>query len=182
MRRGAVQWEIGAGAVLPAAVLYFFDGAWLLLALLSAVLIHELGHWAALRLGGARLTRVRAGLFGLEMDYTGTLNRRAAFLSLAAGPLAGLLYAGAAVSAGGSFGWRSGILSLGLSCFNLLPVLPLDGGRMAAELLGGTAARRLSRLLAAALLLSGGILLPLYHTPSLLAMGCWLCLSNSRLS
>ena len=173
-----IHWEIGPGAVLSLALLYFFGGIELPAALLAAVSAHELGHWAALRLCGARLTRLRAGLSGLEMDYAGTLRRPCALFTLAAGPLAGVVYAPAALAVGGSFGLYSGVLSLGLSCFNLLPVLPLDGGRMAAELLGDGPARRLSRVLAAALLLAGGILLPLYHTPCLLAMGCWLCFAN----
>lgn len=179
-RAPAVRWELSAGAALVLALLYFFDDTGLVSALAPAALAHELGHAAALRLSGARLTRVKIGVFGVEMRYAGLLSGGRAVVSAAAGPAAGALYAAAAFLAGGSF-WRlSGAVSVALTAFNLLPALPLDGGRLVEELTGGRFARGLSRATAICMALGGFALFTRYRTLSLLTMGLWLCVCNFR--
>lgn len=180
----AVRWEVSAGAVLLFALLYFFDDAGLISALAPAALAHELGHAAALLSCGARLRRVRIGVFGVELGYAGLLSGGRAVFAAAAGPAAGALYAAAAFLLGGGGGgsfWRlSGAVSVALTAFNLLPALPLDGGRLVEELVGGRFAQRLSRVTAAGLALGGFALFAGYHTLSLLVMGLWLCYYNFR--
>ena len=179
-RAPSVRWEASAGALLLFALLYFFDDAGLVSALAPAALAHELGHAAALRLGGARIRRVRIGVFGVELRYAGLLSTGGAVFAVAAGPAAGALYAAAAFLLGGSF-WRlSGAVSVALTAFNLLPALPLDGGRLAEELAGGPFARRLSRATAVLMAVGGVALFAAYRTLSLLAMGLWLCARNFR--
>lgn len=177
---GGVRWDISAAAVLLFALIYFFDGAGLVSALLPAVIAHELGHAAALRLCGARLRRVSVGIFGIEMDYSGRLGVGRTLASVAAGPLAGLIYAVAVCSTRSAF-WRlSGAVSFCLSAFNLLPALPLDGGRLVAELAGEDFARRLSRAAATALLLSGTALFLTLRLPALMLAGAWLTIYSFR--
>ena len=149
-RVSAVRWEISAGAALLFALLYFFDDAGLVSALAPAVLAHELGHAAALRFYGARIRRVRIGVFGVELGYAGALSGGRAVFAIAAGPAAGALYAAAAfLCARGEGFWRlSGAVSAALTAFNLLPALPLDGGRLVEELAGEGLARKLSRVTA----------------------------------
>ena len=73
-------------------------------------------------------------------------------------------------------------VSLALGLFNLLPILPLDGGR-AVACLGGmflspVGAERMERIVAAVtlglVLGLGGVCLARGYGPGLLAMGLWL--------
>lgn len=182
-RAYAVRWELSAGAALLLALLYFFDDTGLISALVPAVIAHELGHAAALWLSRVRLTRVVIGVFGVEMRYAGLLSGGRAVCAVAAGPAAGALYAAAAflLGGGGEGFWRlSGAVSAALTVFNLLPALPLDGGRLVEELTDERFARRLSQVTAAGMALGGFALLAGYRTLSLLAMGLWLCFYNFR--
>lgn len=177
-----VRWEVSAGALLLFALLYFFDDAGLVSALAPAVAAHELGHAAALYLGGARVRRVKIGLFGVELGYAGLLSGGRAVFAVAAGPAAGALYAAVAFlfGHGGIFWQLSGAVSVALTAFNLLPALPLDGGRLVEELAGEGFARKLSRVTAVCTAAGGFVLFIMYHTLSLLAMGLWLCACDFR--
>ena len=177
MRR--IRWEVSPAALLLAALAYFFDASGLVSAVVPAALVHELGHLLALRLCRRRLVRIRIGLGGAELDYAPRLEGVQAILCLAAGPVAGGLFALTACTMGGTFWLVSGAASFVLTVFNLLPILPLDGGRMLAVLVPAGAAR-LASLLAAAALLAGGIwLAAAYHSAALLLAGLWLTLCNA---
>ncbi len=175
------KFEISPGAVLLFALVYFFDGSGIFALLLPAVLVHEAGHLMFLRLGGARLHRLSFGLFGLEMDYIGCLDGLYSAVAIAAGPFLGLVYGTICLLSKSEF-WRlSGGLSVMLSAFNLLPVLPLDGGRLlmiAARERGESISRGISVCLSAAgfsLWLSRGWF-------SLFAMGLWLAWCNFKIA
>ena len=170
-----VRWSVGAGALLAAALVYFFDDSGLVAAVAPAAAVHELGHILALRALRRRLTRVRVALSGVELDYAPALEGAKCALCALAGPLAGIAYAVAACTLGGEYFRLSGAASFLLSCFNLLPALPLDGGRAMAALLPERAARIVSRLTAAAVLLAGTLLAARGGAPVPAAMGLWLC-------
>lgn len=165
-------------ALLGLALFWFFDTQGILAAALPAVLIHEAGHWFALRLAGARVTRLRLEPGGLVMDYAGTISAAAEALCALAGPFAGLLWAGFAAGLGGTYLLRSAGASLCLTGFNLLPLQPLDGGRALAALAGVRAAAITGRVCCLLLLLlsaAAGLLLgrgavPLLATLSLLGL------------
>ena len=186
-----------------AAVLSFFTSlslvtlsmardAALLPALLLPVAVHELGHLLALKLLGFRLRTLGLEAKGLMIRYSGMgswLQEAAAAL---AGPLAGLLYGILLLPAEGTIPeWLSvsGSVSLMLTGFNLLPILPLDGGRALGALCfrfldKAEAERLLSRISAAAmtlLLLGGTVLLFRQKSAALLAAGLWLLAENERL-
>ena len=118
--------HIGAGAVLLLTALYYLSGMGQLAALLCAAAVHELGHLAALKLCRVDVRGLRFGAGGLDMAVSGFTGASERLVCYAAGPAAGLLYCLAVRRVFPS----SAIYSLLLSTYNLLPVLPLDGGRM----------------------------------------------------
>lgn len=131
--------ELGPGTALLGALLFFCLREEELLALGAALLIHELGHLAAIFLLGLRLRSFRAELGGFCLDYTGETAPWGHAFVAAAGPAAGAAYAYGASLLGNRLGWNwlclSAGLSMGLSLFNLLPAAPLDGGRLLRPLL-----------------------------------------------
>lgn len=173
-----IRWDISAGAILLFALMYFFDGSGLISALVPAALAHELGHILALRICRRRLTRISVGPTGAQIDYAPRLEGAKCIVCLLAGPLAGLAYALASCTLGGAFLRMSGAVSFLLSAFNLLPILPLDGGRIVGALLPERETLAVS-LTAALLLLAGGALIAAnFGSFALLLMGLWLAVSN----
>ena len=147
--------DVSPGAAFLAAALFFFLRGRELLALMPAILVHELGHAAAILALGLRLYSFRAETGGFRLDYAGETSPLGHARIAAAGPAAGLAYAFLA-----SFLWRetgedwlvlSAGISLLLSLFNLLPAPPLDGGRILAPLLcaalGSRGGERICRIL-----------------------------------
>ena len=174
------KWNVSAGAILLFALMYFFDGSGLVSAAIPAIAAHELGHLLPLRLLHHPPRRVSVSLFGLEIDYAGRLEGRQAVFCLAAGPLCGLAYAVLSCTLGGAFWRMSGAVSFLLTAFNLLPILPLDGGRLMAAVTDELFSKRLSRAAALILVLGGAGVFLLTHSLSLLLMGAWLTVCNFR--
>lgn len=128
--------QVTAGAAIFYPALYFFDSAGWFSALVPAVLAHEFGHVIALRCCGTRITELRLELAGLCMECTPLFNARQEALCAAAGPAAGMIWGIIAAQLPGNWAQMSAGLSLGLSAFNMLPILPLDGGRILLAITG----------------------------------------------
>ena len=96
---------------------------WLLAALLAAA-VHELGHLAAVYALGERVEFLSIGGFGARI-HTGPLENRAEFLCAAAGPAASLFLLCLC-----RFFPKTALCGLVQGMFNLIPVYPMDGGRM----------------------------------------------------
>jgi len=173
-----ISYKISAGAILFFAAAYFFDDAGVVAAALPAVFVHELGHILALQAFGARINRVSVGVFGLEIDYAGFVSAPKTALALFAGPLFGGLYALTAVYIKNRFLMMSCSISLMLTVFNLLPVMPLDGGRLVACALAPEMARRLSMVCAVILALGGAISFVVFGSASLLIISAWIFVYN----
>lgn len=182
------KWKVSAGALLLGALLYFVWDPALLAALLLPIAAHELGHIAALLAMGLRLNGFRVELKGFCIEYGGCTGAAGHALAAAAGPMAGLWYAWAASWAGNRLdsSWlclTAGV-SLLLTLFNLLPALPLDGGRILAHLsralLGekkGALVTELAGVSVGAVLLAAGVLLMLRGRGIALALAAvWLLL------
>lgn len=107
-----------------------------LLPIFAAFALHEAGHFAAARLLSTPIDAVEITPLGgrITMESIQHAPPRAAFILAAGGPLFSLLGCLAAPLvqhlAGFSFASVFARQSLLLLCVNLLPVLPLDGGRM----------------------------------------------------
>lgn len=122
--------ELLPGFAFFLAWLAWLGGAELFWWYLVAAALHEAAHAAAIYLFGGRILKARLG-FGDAYLRTSLLPPRAAFWCALTGPAVNLLCAltlGRAVPAFAA-------ISLLLGAYNLLPVWPLDGGRMVNSLL-----------------------------------------------
>lgn len=106
----------------------------------ASVLLHELGHALVARKLGVRISGIELGFFGgaaKMVDPPRTANHELAIA--AAGPAVSLVLAGLGLGLGAVthvpllswIGWTNLILA----AFNLIPALPMDGGRMLRALL-----------------------------------------------
>jgi Zn-dependent protease len=102
----------------------------------GVLLLHELGHWVAMRMCGYQDTRIffipffGAATSGRSLD--GSPAKQG--VVLLAGPLPGILLAlpVLVIGTGMHEAWliRAGHTLLWINAFNLLPLVPLDGGRL----------------------------------------------------
>ena len=133
--RTRVRVSPGAPALL--AVFVWLSSPEVLGAVLLAALCHELGHYAVLRSRGGWVRHMEISALGANMQVAGRLSYGSELLAAAGGPAVNLLLA-AALAALGRW-WEPLYLLAGaqgvLGCFNLLPILPLDGGRMLLSLI-----------------------------------------------
>ena len=118
----------GAPALL--AVFVWLSSPEVLGAVLLAALCHELGHYAALRRRGGWVRAVRISALGAEMQVAGRMSYGGELLAVAAGPGCNLLlWALLSLT-----GWPPLAPFAGahliLGALNLLPVRPMDGGRL----------------------------------------------------
>ena len=122
------------------------DGTYLVMAVVAAVLfftsivLHELGHAVQARRDGMEIDGITLWLFGGVAKFRGQFPSAGAEFRIAiAGPLVslflGFLFVAIAIAitgvpeVDGIAAWL-GYINLALLVFNLLPALPLDGGRV----------------------------------------------------
>lgn len=179
----AVGWTLLA----VSALLFYAIGAWLwspqsALLLLFVVGLHESGHWLAMRFFGYRQVRVLfLPLFGGVTigEAQQSSARERAWVALA-GPLPGLILASLLSLSGlaQSHPWLSllTVQLLLLNLFNLLPILPLDGGQILQNLLPrqNTALTLAFNLLSLALII---LLARVLHSQLILILA-WLPVQN----
>lgn len=133
-------------------------------------LLHECGHLAALYALGLRPRQLRLSFYGMALRYDRVPDRRRETAVLFGGPAVNLIL------------WTllrdpaNGALFL----LNMLPVYPLDGGRLAALWLPHRLASVLSTLVLVALTVLGGYVLYRGGGVSLLGISLYLMLSNLR--
>ncbi len=96
---------------------------WLCAAVCAAA-FHEFCHWLVIRLSGCRVLSLRIGIGGAAID-TGAMGNRQELLCALAGPMGSLALLGLCHSFP-KLALCGGVQGI----FNLLPVYPLDGGRI----------------------------------------------------
>ena len=123
MGRGSrIELQTGAYLAMAAAVLIL--PLWFLISLVSAAVIHEICHYLALKLAGMEVFRITIGPFGASME-TEDMDPGRELLCALAGPVGSLMLVL-------FYKWIPGIALCGLiqGIFNLLPLYPMDGGRI----------------------------------------------------
>jgi Zn-dependent protease/CBS domain-containing protein len=144
-----ILWSLGS-VVFPEAVPGLPDGAYAAMAAVATVLffasllLHELGHAVVARREGMEIAGITLWLFGGVARFTGMFPSARAELRIAlAGPAVSLVLGGVFVglsqlplprAVDGVVAWL-GWINLILLAFNMLPALPLDGGRVLRALL-----------------------------------------------
>lgn len=124
-------WYMGRPEIRVRPGAFFSIGLWLLLlgwqwtaALIMAALVHELGHFAVLWSMGIRVRRMDI-CFGGAKIQTEYLEPEQELVCAMAGPVAGILLC---------LFWRwfprMAFCAIVQSGFNLLPIYPMDGGRV----------------------------------------------------
>lgn len=174
--------HIAPAAVVLLLSVYYFCGAALFFSLIIAALVHELGHIAAIKICGGRLSDFSADFCGFSICGTGISSLPEEIFILLSGPSAGIILA-MAMSSNNAFGSMLGEVSLLLSAYNLLPALPLDGGRAVFTLLESTfgidCAERvmdaLGMIIGTAAAFSGALL----SKSALLIAGIWILIAQT---
>ncbi len=133
----------------------------------AAACVHELGHLLAIRLLGADARKIQVGPTGAKIHTCFTAPWRE-FLCAAAGPTASLLLLLAA-----KLFPRIALCGFVQGLYNLLPIYPLDGGRMLFCVLEGMAPEKAEKITQAAgqgmawLLLTGALAAILCRQPGI---------------
>jgi len=134
-KRGAkIKLEIRFDALIFAASVFYFAPFDFVAAYFFAVLFHETGHVICLLLLKKRMYKLKIELKGLVLEHEGALTPLQELLCAASGPALGVIYAYVASFTStlifSDFFCLSAGISLTLSFFNALPVMPLDGATM----------------------------------------------------
>jgi Zn-dependent protease len=140
-----IVWSLADG-IFPSQNPGLSDGTYVAMALVAALLffasllLHELGHARQARREGMEIDGITLWLFGGVAQFKGAFPSAGAEFRIAiAGPLVSLglgvvfvllaVFAGLPSPVDGVVAWL-GYINLSLLVFNLLPALPLDGGRV----------------------------------------------------
>lgn len=128
---------------------------------LLALMLHELGHLAVLAYFHRPVRTIALGAGGAKIE-TEELSYRQEALSAAAGPAINLVSAGMTLRSCPAFA----LVSLALAAVNLLPLYPMDGGRiLRASLLSRLPPERAGRILRTCVFLT---------CTTLMVGACWL--------
>ena len=183
MKRRRFSFEVRPGAAVLLAGLYFLLPLRWCARLALTVTAHELGHVAALILCGAEVCGLRMEGCGLALRCTPPEGALRTVMAALAGPAAG---AGLFFILRGLGYAACAELSLLFSCVNLLPVLPLDGGRILLGLMtmllgartGERIAYRISIAITVLLLIAGTVLAFNNGSKAPAAAALWLMLAQ----
>lgn len=172
--------EITWGFCLAAAWLNYLDRQGIFPLALAACVLHEVGHYAAIRCLDGDIKLIRLTAIGAEMELEAPLDYCREGVAALAGPGVNLL--AALVLCRWPWGRTFSGLNLALGCFNLMPVSVMDGGRAMActlSLLAGpglaeAVGRAMDRAVTAAMLVCGALLAGARQNFTMLLVALWL--------
>lgn len=126
MKEGKIQ--ISYGFICLMCLLYLFDRQHLFWQTVLAAAVHECGHLLVIALTGTRIRSFRLSAYGacIELDEVNQISYATEALIAAGGPTFGACVALTFANVAPVFAG----LNLCLSLFNLLPIAPLDGGKI----------------------------------------------------
>jgi Zn-dependent protease len=137
---GILKYKFLLGLFISFGAYLWFGGIWFAVGLIGLIFVHEMGHWLEAKRQGLPVTAplfipfLGASIFLKEQPQNAWREFQLAF----AGPLLGSLGAAAvfAVAVAEDSNRLRAIAFLGffINLFNLLPVVPLDGGRIVAAI------------------------------------------------
>lgn len=115
-------------------------GVALMLLVFASVLLHELGHAVVARRLGVGIAGIELSIFGGAAKMVDTPRTPMhELLIAAAGPVVSIILGGLGLGLGAFTGsqllWWLGATNFILAMFNLIPALPMDGGRILRALL-----------------------------------------------
>jgi len=123
-----MSFKIGLPFICLFFALSLFDGVKYPFMLVTAVIIHEMGHIAAARIVKAPISSLKCGIqgFSLEFDFS-TISYIKEFFIIISGSIFGLCSAVTAYGISRDFAYFSAVSAV-MSIINLLPICGLDGG------------------------------------------------------
>lgn len=146
---------IGYEAVAALTAVLVLDRENRMILCFAAALLHELGHLVMMLMFGIEVRGVSLRLFDVRIEADSPPGFISDLCVTLGGPAVNLLLSAVFIPAGGFFGYTN----LALGCFNLLPVISLDGGRLLTLLLSRRFSPRTCRVTLT--IVSFVILLPL---------------------
>lgn len=123
---GRCRITVGYEAVAALTAVLVLDGENRIVLCIAAALLHELGHLLMMLRCGVRVRGIALRLFDVRIDADNPHSFADDVRITLGGPAVNLLLAAAFVPLSCFFGYAN----LALGCFNLLPVMSLDGGRL----------------------------------------------------
>lgn len=115
-------------------IFYLDDGSGSMLMMLAAAAIHEAGHVTVCIAMGGRVEVLTLSAVGaeLKLDYPSVISYGRENIVLLSGAAANLVLGAVSYFLGL---YQMAYISVGLGVFNLLPITPLDGGRILYNLI-----------------------------------------------
>ena len=143
-----------------------------IVAWLAAITVHELSHYICVKVFGGAIYSIQITLAGVEMQC-GNLSKRQVLLATICGPVGGLLFTPL-----GCYFPRTALCSFFLSLYNLLPVIPFDGGNALRILIKSKRRfcyiQNISIILIFLFAIYAGLYLAIGVMPLLLALGIYI--------
>ena len=177
------SYRIAPFAVVILLSVYYFCGVIIFVSLIIAAAIHELGHASTIWLCGGKVNRISFDASGMSICGTGIESFCGEIAVLLSGPTAGLLLTVICANSESKLLSSVGGISLLLSVYNLLPALPLDGGRVVSCVIGKLSGADIAeRVMEFCGIIIGGalsIIGAVFMKAALLIAGIWILIAQS---